>query len=80
VGRLPTRISKQVSGGPKTVILSILWAEEVALCKLLLSCHFYLSLFCLKVKNFHRSTGCVHITKDIDKMARMGDIAHAASD
>ena len=52
---------------------------EVALCKLLLSCHFYLSPFSLKVKNFHRPTGCIHITKDIDKMARMGDIASAAS-
>jgi hypothetical protein len=53
---------------------------EVALCKLLLSCHFYLSPFSLKVKNFHRPTGRIHITKDIDKMARMGDIASAASD
>jgi hypothetical protein len=53
---------------------------EVALGKLLLSCHFYLSPFSLKVKNFHRPTGCIHITKDIDKMARMGDIASAASD
>jgi len=53
---------------------------EVALCKLLLICHFYLSLFCFEVKNFHRSTGGIHITKDIGKMARMGDIAHAASD
>jgi len=53
---------------------------EVALCKLRLSCHFYLSPFGLKVKNFHRPTGCIHITKDIDKMARMGDIASAASD
>ena len=42
--------------------------------------HFYLSLFGLKVKNFRRPTGCIHITKDIDKMARMGDIASAASD
>jgi hypothetical protein len=53
---------------------------EVALCKLRLCCHFYLSPFALKVKNFHRPTGCIHITKDIDKMARMGDIASAASD
>jgi hypothetical protein len=53
---------------------------EVALCKLHLSYHFYLSLFGLKVKNFHRPTGCIHIAKDIDKMARMGDIASAASD
>ena len=53
---------------------------EVALCKLRFSCHFYLSPFALKVKNFHRPTGCIHITKDIDKMARMGDIASAASD
>jgi hypothetical protein len=53
---------------------------EVALCRLRLSCHFYLSPFGLKVKNFHRPTGCIHITKDIDKMARMGDIASAASD
>jgi hypothetical protein len=53
---------------------------EVALCKLPLSCHFYLSPFGLKVKNFHRPAGCIHITKDIDKMARMGDIASAASD
>jgi hypothetical protein len=53
---------------------------EVALCKLRLCCHFYLSPFGLKVKNFHRPTGCIHITKDIDKMARMGDIASAASD
>jgi hypothetical protein len=45
-----------------------------------LSCHFYLSPFGLEVKNFHRPTGCIHITKDIDKMARMGDIASAASD
>ena len=52
----------------------------VALCELRLSCHFYLSLFGLKVKNFHRPTGCIHMTKDIDKMARMGDIASAASD
>jgi hypothetical protein len=41
---------------------------------------FYLSPFGLKVKNFHRPTGCIHITKDIGKMARMGDIASAASD
>jgi hypothetical protein len=53
---------------------------EVALCKLRLCCHFYLSPFGLKVKNFHRPTGCIDITKDIDKMARMGDIASAASD
>jgi hypothetical protein len=61
------------------------WTEfhgqtEVALYKLRLSCHFYLAPFGLKVKNFHRPTGCIHITKDIDKMARMGDIASAASD
>jgi hypothetical protein len=53
---------------------------KVELCKLLLICHFYLSLFCLEVKNFHRSTDGIHITKDIGKMARMGDIAPAASD
>ena len=52
----------------------------MALCKLRLSCDFYLSLFGLKVKNFHRPTSCIDITKDIDKMARMGDIASAASD
>jgi hypothetical protein len=44
---------------------------EVALCKLRVSCHFCLSPFGLKVKNFHRPTGCILITKDIDKMARM---------
>jgi hypothetical protein len=53
---------------------------EVTLCKLRLFCHSYLSSFGLKVKNFHRPTGCIHITKGIDKMARMGDIASAASD
>jgi hypothetical protein len=42
-------------------------------------CHRCISPFCLTVKDFRRSTASIHITKDIDKMARMGDIATAAS-
>jgi hypothetical protein len=52
------------------------WHFASYVCSAIPICH----TFGLKVKNFHRPTGCIHITKGIDKMARMGDIASAASD